>query len=955
MSGNRTLSPELLRQLRPYVLGWVTERISGGSTPSGSVEHNSLTLSSYLDDILSVDTYQVLDLATEIANTVLAGPTSGAAARPTFRALVNADLPSAIVSNSHARSHSITGASDHTVTGSANQIVGLTGTNTLGILSPLSTVGAGTIPIGGTAGAITWSGTQTFSTAATFSQGLAVTGAYAVTLGGDVAISRTAANVLGLGSGDSMQSTTYTSGAAGWKIGADGSAEFQNIKARGELHATVFVQDMIEAHAGTLMVPKSAATLYSAMTVPANVTTERVTNGTFTTDTTGWTASWQATLSSEAGGQDGNCLKVLNGAAGWAKAIQAITTVAGRSYTLGFWAKAGTGNCLISVGTTSGGWDLGTSGCTSGTWTWGTLTFTAAGTTTYVNFGVNSATNGLYCYYDGITCSCWTMTLENPSCGGFLFDNGDICRCKTGSFLTPGNMVLNPSFEGGDSNSDGVGDHWSQFYSNAELAGQYTFSLSTTQAAVGATSQKLVVNTLTGITSDRYIALYAGGATDGPHVHEGETWSMSAQVYIESYSGTPWIQLILIGSNDAGAWIGNGTIADATLTTGSWQTLTVNGYTIGAGVTCLTPRFQIGTLGNGDAITAYFDKVKILREATAGTYVDGDQADGSWSGTEHASTSYYGVTGDVWFKVGNRVDNGNGTQSYTCTYLSGNVASARTYPVKSVVLDYGATTGGGMVSLSADGAIGSGANLSILTHAGAPYTTTTVKARLGNLNGSYGQVADVYGFGVGDYSGGNYLLYDGTAFSVNAGGGKVVIDNAGGISLVEGTGVVNALTWYRALGGTATAEVKVKLDSTYPGVFMEVGATKLAADTYATTRIFAQGTGANMADITLRGTGSASSIGMTVAGIACVSFGENALFQFATTSFDGPEAGCGNVYIGGKFGCNGTTPQAKYALDAAVSGTVDNTYGADEHAVLDKLVSQVNKIRAALVANGICS
>jgi len=42
----------------------------------------------------------------------------------------------------HSRSHGITSSSDHTVTGSTQQLVGLTGTNTLGLLTPSSSPGA---------------------------------------------------------------------------------------------------------------------------------------------------------------------------------------------------------------------------------------------------------------------------------------------------------------------------------------------------------------------------------------------------------------------------------------------------------------------------------------------------------------------------------------------------------------------------------------------------------------------------------------------------------------------------------------------------------------------------------------------------------------------------------------------------------------------------------------------
>ena len=59
-------------------------------------QSGKLTLSSAADGILSVTAPgpgQQIGLDTQTANTVLAGPTSGGAATPTFRALVAADLP----------------------------------------------------------------------------------------------------------------------------------------------------------------------------------------------------------------------------------------------------------------------------------------------------------------------------------------------------------------------------------------------------------------------------------------------------------------------------------------------------------------------------------------------------------------------------------------------------------------------------------------------------------------------------------------------------------------------------------------------------------------------------------------------------------------------------------------------------------------------------------------------
>jgi hypothetical protein len=53
----------------------------------------------------------------------------------------------------------------------------------------------------------------------------------------------------------------FVSGLTGWQITPQGNAEFNNIWARGELHATVFVKDEVHATGGTFMVA-TAATFY---------------------------------------------------------------------------------------------------------------------------------------------------------------------------------------------------------------------------------------------------------------------------------------------------------------------------------------------------------------------------------------------------------------------------------------------------------------------------------------------------------------------------------------------------------------------------------------------------------------------------------------------------------------------------------------------------------------------
>lgn len=72
----------------------------------------SVTLAADADTLLSLSS-QELGLDTQTANRIFAGPASGAAADPTFRAMVDADIPAAIARDSelHAQAH---GPAQHT-------------------------------------------------------------------------------------------------------------------------------------------------------------------------------------------------------------------------------------------------------------------------------------------------------------------------------------------------------------------------------------------------------------------------------------------------------------------------------------------------------------------------------------------------------------------------------------------------------------------------------------------------------------------------------------------------------------------------------------------------------------------------------------------------------------------------------------------------------------------------
>ena len=77
---------------------------NGIGTGSGSVTSVGLSLPSILtvsnSPVTSSGTLTAV-LATEVANTIFAGPTTGADATPTFRAMVNADVPTALTGKSY--------------------------------------------------------------------------------------------------------------------------------------------------------------------------------------------------------------------------------------------------------------------------------------------------------------------------------------------------------------------------------------------------------------------------------------------------------------------------------------------------------------------------------------------------------------------------------------------------------------------------------------------------------------------------------------------------------------------------------------------------------------------------------------------------------------------------------------------------------------------------------------
>ena len=141
---------------------------------------------------------------------------------------------------------------------------------------------------------------------------------------------------------------------------------------------------------------------------------------------------------------------------------------------------------------------------------------------------------------------------------------------------------------------------------------------------------------------------------------------------------------------------------------------------------------------------------------------------------------------------------------YTTLTVTFNAGSISTTFLKGMsVINYG-PSGAGVVDIQAgDPAVAATpTRILIGTHSGSPWGGLTEKVVIGDVYGTYGASTNHrWGFGVGDYSGGNYMSYNAETadtFIVKAGGGAVAMDGDG-ISITISTDVYYqpaAIDWY---------------------------------------------------------------------------------------------------------------------------------------------------------------
>lgn len=156
-------------------------------------------------------------------------------------------------------------------------------------------------------------------------------------------------------------------------------------------------------------------------------------------------------------------------------------------------------------------------------------------------------------------------------------------------------------------------------------------------------------------------------------------------------------------------------------------------------------------------------------------------------------------TTSAWFEVTAVSDQ---TTYYRYTFKLKSGATSATVRAGTAVIDYGPNTGGGFLIMRAQKTTSEGPYYSVQTHTGAPYTTTNERVRLGNLDGSFGISSELYGIGIGDYSGSNYLRYDTTnGFQIIGADGGLKISSPG-MQFLNSTaeGSQRSVAWYSDTG-----------------------------------------------------------------------------------------------------------------------------------------------------------
>ena len=152
------------------------------------------------------------------------------------------------------------------------------------------------------------------------------------------------------------------------------------------------------------------------------INTNKLTNGDFTSDATSWTAS-NATLTSTAGGQSGNCLSIAEtGSSAAGKAYQDVTTKIGHLYMVSCYFQKGTADSgKFMVGTTSVEASIYDSGAlTDAAWAFKQTWFLATATTTRLTLQSTDATAAETSLFDTVKFVSMSRAVQDVFKDGFI-------------------------------------------------------------------------------------------------------------------------------------------------------------------------------------------------------------------------------------------------------------------------------------------------------------------------------------------------------------------------------------------------------------------------------------------------------------------------------------------------------------------------------------------------------
>lgn len=419
--------------------------------------------------------------------------------------------------------------------------------------------------------------------------------------------------------------------------------------------------------------------------------------------------------------------------------------------------------------------------------------------------GTHVTTKSAGTLYTDVTIGTDNLEIFSPDDSSWLFATGDIVYIKNGSDATYLTVTRSTA------------DDTSQVYTYTVLSGT---NPATYPMGTGVVDY--------GQSGDGWIETTVGGTGNAPRVsiktHAGTPASPTEKVRLGKLNG--------ITDATFGALTGYGLWTDNVYLTGSINasagtisgTLTVGGAVTSDDYSAGSAGWKIGASGKAEfrdieargeihAAVFVYDQIK----ATAGSEIVAKSAGSLKSAvTTQTSPTTFNVdikdpptghvqlfaAGDIlrlkneagsdnWVTI-NSVSNQVTFYRYVCVKNNGSNA---TFTKGTVVIDYGAA-GQGFLFMTAQG---TGAPFySVRTHAGSPWSTTTEYGRYGNMYGAFGTGANnYYGFGVGDYAGGNYLRYETNGgFLLMAGVGQLGID-ADGITFTAQTvyGLPTAIKW----------------------------------------------------------------------------------------------------------------------------------------------------------------